>query len=328
MKLRAEILADIRDFFSGRGYTEADVPLLSTGVIPEAPIELFKTEQLNPYGNSRELFMLPSPEYYLKQLIAEGSGDIFSISRSFRNSEQTGRWHNPEFSMLEYYIMEAGYMDSIGLTEDFFTHMLSRPAAQNNGIEVLQPPFRRMTMTEAFDEYADFDISSHCTGLLSHDEERIQLRNLAAGLGLSTSESDSWEELFNMIFVHRIEPNLPVDKPLVIYDYPAGIPALAKSSSTAGRLERWELYAGGIELANCYTEETNYNRVNSFFKDEAGTKRDALVSVTTDYSWCEMYKKNFPACSGTALGVDRLMMLLSGRKSLEGVILFPISDTL
>ena len=326
MKLRAAVLAATRDFFNSNGYTEADVPILTPAVIPEASIELFKTEQITPYGNSRDLFLLPSPEYYLKRLIAGGSGNIFNISHSFRNSEQSGRWHNPEFSMLEWYTMGAHYMDSIHTAEALVSHMLGLPGISADKAAALEPPFTRMSMTEVFDSFTGIDISKHCTGELSDDEQRSGLRKYAARQGLGVSEGDSWEELFNLLFVHCIEPKLPTDRPLVIYNYPAGIPALAKPADEPGRLERWELYAGGIELANCYSEETCHKRVSKFFMDEAEEKKGALVPVKPDFDWCEMYRNGFPECSGTALGMDRLMMLLSGSKSLEGVILFPLSD--
>ncbi len=330
LELRASVLSGIRSFFSSRGYTEADVPLLTPGVIPEASIELFRTEKLDPYGNSRNLYLLPSPEYYLKKLIAAGSGDIFSLSHSFRNSEQSGRWHNPEFTMLEWYKMDAGYMDSIQIAEDFTGYMVENTADITVDIRsALRPPFERISMNEAFSRWTGFDLSDHCTGRLSSGEEISQLQNLATGMGLSAAaESDSWEELFNLVFVHRVEPNLPTDKPVVIFDYPAGIPALAKPAAAPGRLERWELYVKGIELANCYSEETDYNTVKRFFNREALEKKKALVDVNADMNWCGMYKTSYPRCSGTALGVDRLMMLLSGSKSIEGVILFPDSDIL
>ncbi|MDC7127326.1 MAG: hypothetical protein PQJ46_17315 [Spirochaetales bacterium] len=321
MKQRASLLADIRSFFNRNNYIEADVPILTKGVIPESSIELFKTEQKRPYGSPEELYLLPSPEYYLKKLISDGSGDLFCISHSFRNSEQNGNWHNPEFSMLEYYAMDADYKASIKITENLFESLTINT-------KNLKPPFRQMTMDEAFKSFSGFDLSNHCTGKLSPEEERAQLRDLAMSFKLSVSKDDSWEELFNLIFVHKIEPNLPQDKPLVLLDYPKGVPALATPAKQEGRLERWELYAGGIELANCYSEETDYNRVKSFFKTEEEDKKDALVKVKSDLNWCEMYKKDFPKCSGTALGIDRLLMLLSDSKSIGGVILFPLSDIL
>ena len=333
MKFRDVVLSGIRDSFSSRGYIEADVPVMSPGVIPEAPIELFRTEKVSPYCKPHNMYLLPSPEYYLKQLIAEGSGNIFSISHSFRNSEQTGAWHNPEFTMLEWYTMGAGYIDSIGTTEDFFDDILriELPVSAHTGnpepgSPKLAPPFRRMTVDEAFSSYTGFSLEAHCTGRLSTEKECADLRELAAKLGLSTDESYSWEELFNLIFVHQVEPNLPSDSPLVLYDYPSGIPALARDAKTEGRLQRWELYAGGIELANCYTEETDYRKVADFFEKESAEKESAIVPVSADFSWCELYKKEFPYCSGAALGADRLMMLLAGVKSIEGVILFPQSD--
>ena len=188
MKIRASVLAGIRDFFGRQGYTEADVPILTPAVIPEAPIELFKTSQLSPWGDEKELYMLPSPEYYLKQLIAGGSGDIYCISRSFRNSEQQGHQHNPEFTMLEWYRMNADYMDSVVITEEFFAHLLEKTDAP-----ALRPPFARMSMTEVFDRWTGFDLSEHCTGELSPEEERRRLRTLADGYGLKTADTDSWK---------------------------------------------------------------------------------------------------------------------------------------
>ncbi|MBI9107496.1 MAG: elongation factor P--(R)-beta-lysine ligase [Spirochaetales bacterium] len=329
LKRRNAVLSAIRSFFSGRGYIEAETPLLAGAVIPEASIELFSTSYRSPYAEGSDMYLLPSPEYYLKQLIAAGSGDIFCLSKCFRNSEQTGRWHNPEFTMLEWYQMNANYLDSIATAEDLTGSLIENTEIRNfkgTDLKALTPPFRRMSMTEVFDEFVSFDLSRHCTGEISDEEQRAQLRAKAAELGLGTSSHDSWEELFNLIFVHEVEPNLPADSPLVIYNYPAGIPALARPAEENGRLERWELYAGSIELANCYTEETDGSRIEEFFRSETRGKAEALVPVKADLTWCGMYDGSFPDCSGTAMGIDRLIMLLTGIETIEGVILFPFSD--
>ncbi len=334
---RSQLITAIRNFLTESGYLEAEVPILAPSVIPEGPIELFKTEYRNPYGVSKDMYLLPSPEYYLKQLIADGCGDIFNISKCFRNSEQIGRIHNPEFSMLEYYTMEADAEDSIRITEKLFSRLLDFVQEQwpetVKKSEWLRPPFTRISMTEAFEKHAALDISDFCTGKMSKEEEIAAMIRAAEGLGLSCSgagssaeNSDySWEELFNLIFVHSVEPNLDSERPLVLYDYPSGIPTLAKPSKIPGRLQRWELYAGGVELANCYSEETDYERAVDFFRKENEEKQAALVSLKADESWCEIFKKGFPDCSGVALGIDRLMMLILDSSSLEGVILFPFS---
>jgi lysyl-tRNA synthetase class 2 len=231
--------------------------------------------------------------------------------------------------MIEWYTMGADYMDSIAVTERLFDFLIDKQcsAGRDGGhLSRLQPPFKKMTMTEAFAEFADFDLSLHCTGALSSEEERARLREAAENLGLRVSADDSWEVLFNHIFVHQIEPRLPDECPHIIYNYPSGVPALAKPAAEPGRLERWELYAGGIELANCYSEETNPDTVREFFTAETAEKKRALVPVKPDENWRDMYSKNFPECSGTALGIDRLIMLLQGAESLEGVILFPFPD--
>ena len=332
LEKRSRLYSFIRTFFSSHGYVEAEVPVLAGGVIPEPAIELFMTLYRNPYGLEMPMYLLPSPEYYLKQMIAAGSGSIFSISRAFRNSEQIGRQHNPEFSMLEYYAMEADYIDSIGITEELFSFIagqfMNTPGGseQNPAQVLLTKPFLRIPMDEAFIKYAGLDISRHCTGQLSPQEEKTELAAAAVEMGLNCSAENSWEELFNLIFVHKVEPALPQNRPIAIYDYPAGVPALARKSTVPGRLQRWELYAGGMELANCYSEETDFNEVSDFFRLESERKNEALISAGTDFSWCEMYRNDFPECSGTALGLDRLLMLLTGEPSMEGVIFFPFSD--
>ena len=329
MSRRSAVNSEIRSFFSKHGFIEADTPALTPSVIPEAPIELFKTSFRTPYSAGRDMYLLPSPEYYLKQLIAGGSGDIFSLSKSYRNSEQTGEHHNPEFTMLEYYKMDADCTDSIDLTEDMIDNLLCSLDSSVLSVDApgkLAPPFNRISMDRLFDQILSFDLSRHCSGELSAEEERAELAALAADSGLSASESDSWEMLFNLVFVHEIEPRIASGKPTVITDYPSGIPALALPAEQKGRLERWELYAGGIELANCYSEERDYDRIRRFFDAEAEEKKHSMIRVDTDYGWPEIFRNGFPRCSGTAVGVDRLIMLLSGASSVEGVILFPFSD--
>ncbi|MFP4180860.1 MAG: amino acid--tRNA ligase-related protein, partial [Spirochaetaceae bacterium] len=120
VKARSRVHQRIRSFFFSKDYLEVETPILSPGVIPEAPIELFETAYFDGRGGERPLFMLPSPELYMKKLLAEGSGDIFQLVRSFRNGEELGPMHNPEFTMLEWYTTGADYHDSIATAEELF----------------------------------------------------------------------------------------------------------------------------------------------------------------------------------------------------------------
>ncbi|MBN2658335.1 MAG: EF-P lysine aminoacylase GenX [Spirochaetales bacterium] len=312
VKKRSDIIRKIRDFFNEKGYLEVDTPLLSPDLIPESSIEIFKTELVNPYRGNRDLYLIPSPEIWMKKLLSQGSGDIFQICKSFRNSEQTGRQHNSEFTMLEWYKTGFNYMDNISETEDLFRFL-----TDENSPEYIRPPFTRMTMEEAFVNYAGFSLEANF--------EREQLFSQCLRLDLKPDREDSWEVLFNRIFIDRVEPSLPQEKPLVLYNYPSRIKTLARDIEGTVWSERWELYGGGMELANCFTEETDQRKIREFYAEEKALKDSfSPVSHHVDENFYRFFGVGFPATSGVAMGLDRLIMLLTGESTIGGVILFPL----
>lgn len=312
---RSQTYQGIRSFFNEREYLEVDTPILSQTIIPESTIENFATEFRNPFLPSTELYLLPSPEIYMKQLLAEGFGSIYQISHCFRNSEQLGRIHNIEFSMLEYYSVNFDEQDSIQLTEELFQSL--------NVPQLLQPPFRRMSVAEATKQFAGFD--------LEDTQHQRVLKKEAIRLGLSVPEEpESWEETFNRIFLTFVEPNLPQDRPLVLYDYPRQIECLAQRSGSYRK--RWELYGMGMELANCYNEERDQETIETYYSEEYARliqRREISGGVIADVdpTLAQTFAK-IGQVSGVALGLDRLLMGMMGRSSLEGVILFPLSAIL
>ena len=140
---------------------------------------------------------------------------------------------------------------------------------------------------------------------------------------------ETWEELYHRIFLTFVEPALPTESPLILYDYPRKVPCLAKDIPDSPWKERWELYIDGIEIANCFSEETDPDKVERFFELEYA-KKSASSSVVPDIDrdFIEIFRSGYPKSSGVALGIDRLIMALTGQKSIEGVIFFPLSDTL
>ena len=316
IRKRSEITSKVRRFFDEKGYLEVDTPLLSPDLIPESSIEIFKTTMINPYKGKKDLFLIPSPEIWMKKLLSKGSGDIFQICKSFRNSEQSGKHHNSEFTMLEWYKTDYTYMDNIDETEKLFSYLTDEHTPS-----YLIPPFRRMTMEEAFIRYTGFS--------LKDNYEEYQLRSICLKHKIDTDNDDNWEVLFNRIFLQLIEPYLPQDKPLVLYNYPSKIKTLAKNLEGTKWSERWELYAGGMELANCFTEEKDEHKIKAYFQEELSRKKaDSPVLHPIDEEYFAYFGEDFPDCSGVALGMDRLIMLLTNESSIEGVILFPLSDIL
>jgi lysyl-tRNA synthetase class 2 len=331
LRERSKIIKQVRSFFDSRGYLETDTPLLSPDLIPESCLEVFQTLRLSPKGSlmpDKPCWLVPSPEIWMKRLIAQHRENIYQICKCFRNGESSGRHHSPEFTMLEYYTMQADYMDSLKLTEELFTFLLDDPQKDGNARAELSPPFIRITMEEAFSRWAGFDLYKAAESPSIMEEE-------ARKLGLCPPTGLSVPELYDLIFIHAVEPNLKLEHPVTITDYPAFVPCLAKkrnigfADGQAGgkTVERWELYVRGIELANCYSEETGAEEVRAFFESEKTIKeKNALVHHKVDEDYWKIFssiEKPFPECSGAAMGLDRLIMVLTARQTIDSVLPFP-----
>jgi lysyl-tRNA synthetase class 2 len=322
---RAGIFREIRSFFDQRNYLELDTPLLAPDLIPETCLEVFETAYRAPPGNktrsSRPYWLIPSPEIWMKRIIARSAVSVYQICKCFRNGESTGKLHSPEFTMLEYYTMGADYRDSLALTEELFSGLI-KLCPQGGGAE-LRPPFLRLTMEEAFVRYAGFS--------LFEAAEQGTLAAEARRLGLDPPPDLDTPALYDLIFIHGVEPSLPRDRAVALLDYPAFVPCLAQKTGDGRTVERWELYARGIELANCYSEETDPGEIRRYFEREGREKtQTALVphAIDDDY-WKNFLPKAgrpFPRCSGVAMGLDRLLMALLGKSSIDAVLPFPMSS--
>jgi lysyl-tRNA synthetase class 2 len=333
LEARARIIQGVRAFFDQRGYLETDTPLLAPGLIPETCLELFETRRIAPNGSIRDsqaYWLIPSPELWMKKLIARDRRNIYQICRCFRNGESSGHLHSPEFTMLEYYTMNAGYLESLALTEELFDVLLDRGLASGGKPAALRPPFIRISMDEAFRRWAGFSLSE------KEREGREALAAEARRLGIEAGPELSMEAVYNLIFIHQVEPKLPRERPTALMDYPVFVPCLAKKGKQRGVVERWELYVNGIELANCYSEETDPEEVRRYFENEGKLKAErALVPHNIDGGYWKIFLPRrgpdgrelpFPRCSGTALGMDRLIMAFTGKASIDSVLPFPMEE--
>ena len=323
LQFRARTMQRIREFFIQRGYLELDTPALSSHLIPESCLEVFRTEYIHPSTQeATSLYLVPSPEVHIKPLIARHKVSVFQLSKCYRNLESCGRIHSPEFTMLEYYTVNADYMDTAALTEELFNFLLPPPAADRDDFAYLRPPFLRLTMDQAFFQYAGFYLSS-CT-------TPQQLAEQARKLGIYEPEDNAfdswpWDDLYELILVQCVEPQLPKNKPVLLMDYPAQVPCLAQDvPNPTGQKplwkQRWELYVAGVELSNCYSEETDPEKIRSYFQQEGQAKeQSARIPHAIDENYWKHFQ-TFPTCSGNAMGVDRLIALLQGRTTIEGVL--------
>lgn len=312
-KKRSELYKAIRSFFDKKGYLEVETPTLSPDLIPEATIDNFATTFINEFQGSRELYMIPSPEIFMKKLIAQGSGSLYQISKCFRNCEQIGEIHNPEFSMLEYYTVDYDEKDSISLTEEF----LKETALEGCPKSVLES-FEILSVHDAIEKYAN--------GIdLDNLQNPKDLRKQAEKLGLLIPGPESWDDTFNRIFINFVEPNLPTNHPVCLIDYPKQIECLAEQKGNYRR--RWELYINGIEIANCYLEEQNVQTIKDYYLKEyqkllAIRTDNGKVIPDVDNAFANIFK-TFPKCSGVAIGLDRLLMVETGITDINDTLLFP-----
>ncbi|GMO30047.1 MAG: tRNA synthetase, class II [Termitinemataceae bacterium] len=329
---RSRIIKNIRTFFDAKKYLEVDTPLLAPDLIPESCLEVFQTERLpsplSKYQTKKPYWLIPSPEIWMKKLIAQHKTSIYQICKSFRNGESSGLMHSPEFTMLEYYTMDADYINSLAVSEDLFDNLLCAIDSHASlycdlqNYKTIAPPFIRMTMEEAFSKFAGFSLTKAIKNKTMYKE--------ALRLGLQVTEDADPAVLYDLIFISNVETALPKEKPVAILDYPAIVPCLASlndaSIAEEATRQRWELYIHGIEAANCFSEETDPVKVKSFFESEAQIKKEKSFNVhniDTDY-----YKifYGFPRCSGVAMGLDRVIMAITGRKTIDGVLPFPMEN--
>ena len=315
IRQRAGLTQEIRKFFINNGFLEIETPILSPHLIPESSIENFRCDLISPYGPSKPLYLTPSPEIWMKALLAEGSGDIFQLTKSFRNCEQISPIHNPEFTMLEWYKTGIKAEANITLMENLVKTLTHKDTPAS-----VKSPFRIMTMEEAFQDLAGFSL-----------EENLSVESLAGKnreFSIPVDTEDDWEVLFHKLFLTLVEPELPTDAPLVLKNYPSALKTLAADIPETPWADRWELYMNGVEVANCYTEETDPEKVRLYYSSECREKDlKASIPVQTDPAYPDLFR-TFPPCSGTAVGVDRLIAQILGKKDIQGVILFPLSDIL
>ena len=323
-RVRSRLMRLIREFFDYRGHTEVETPVLSRQWIPESVIDTFSTVYTDPYRLHLPLRLLPSPEIWMKRLLSEGSGSIYQLTKSFRNSEAVGTYHNPEFTMLEWYTVDRDYTGSMELTKELLQEISTAFSGFSSHRGWL--PAEKLTVCEAFSRFAGIDLAAAVPGYPRFGGgEPAPGGPLKAAYGSRRfgGSEESWETWFNRLFLSEVEPKLPKNKALFLSDYPAAVPCLAKPILGTPWVERWELYIGGIEIANCFTEERDEQRIREFMEGEL-----AAIPEAGEGGAAEDFPQvcaAMPPCSGVALGLDRLLMALTGAEKMTEVLLFPFS---
>lgn len=303
------------EFLRACGYTKFEVPTLSSTLIPESYLEVFGTQFR--YGDSRtDLFLVPSPELYLKRLIAAGAGSCYSLMHCFRNAEPHTSRHSPEFMMLELYKVNADYFD---VAKDVFT--LFRKLAETargsstftyRGQTISLDNWEQLTVSEAFSRYASMN------DIL--DEESFM--NQAKRKGYVV-DGFSYADVWSQIYVQEVEPHLGTNGKLtILYEYPRQLAATAEYDAERNVAYRLEMYLAGVELGNCgnaSTQDMDFKELHKRFEAEQAVRtRQQMVHHTPDYEFIEILKA-MPKTAGIAVGFERLAMILADVESLQDI---------
>jgi len=326
-RARAALSAALRGALSARGYQEVETPCLVPAPGMEPHIDAFAASfRAEGGGGERPLWLHTSPEYAMKRLLADGFERIFQLARVFRNGELS-RTHNPEFTLLELYRAGADYRGIMADTEEAIeacARALSpdgAPRVAREGLALdLGAPFEVVTVAQAFERHAGMDLAA-CGG----DAHRLRQATRAAGHDPGPP-GESFEDVFFRVMLDAVEPGLGRARPTWLVDWPASMAALARLKSGDPRwAERFELYAGGLELANGFSELTDAAEQRArLLAERAQRTARGRPAYPLDERFLEAVGR-MPPSGGVAVGLDRLLMLLVGAASIDEVLLFPAS---
>ena len=297
---RARLVAATRRFFEERGFLEVETPLLVPS--PGLDVHLSAFEAAAPDLAPATRWLTTSPEYQMKRLLADGWTKIFQIGKAFRSGE-VGSRHNPEFTILEWYRANAGMDDVLADTEQLVEALTAGAVRLDRGRRVVKTraPFRRMTVCEAFAEFAE----------------------VAPGVTLAMAESD--EDRFFRTLVDQVEPALAeLDEAVFLTDYPASQASLARKRDANPRVaERFELYVAGVELCNGFGELTDPKEQRErLVRDQQERRARGLPVYPIDTKFLAALERGLPPSGGNAAGLDRVIALACGRTEVRDVMAF------
>jgi lysyl-tRNA synthetase, class II len=298
--VRSEVVAAIRRYLDARGFVEVETPILQPRY-GGALAEPFVTHS-NELG--ADLYLRIADELYLKRLIVGGLEKVYEIAKDFRN-ESISYKHQPEFTMLEWYEAYADYEDAMALIEDLLRVVTQEATGSTKvsfrGNEIdFGPPWMRMSLIEALED----------EGVWTRDAK--ELRSRLQEREVDTGADETWAQLVDHALSHLVEPKLI--QPTILHDYPVELSPLARlKEGDEGIVERFEYFAGGMELGNAYSELND--------AEEQAARFAEMGAEDPDY--VEALSYGMPPTAGLGLGIDRLSMLLTGRETIRDVILFP-----
>jgi elongation factor P--(R)-beta-lysine ligase len=316
--VRAQMNHALREYFATEHYLEVETPnlILRPGLEPH--IDPFATQFVpqTGLGQTHWLYLHTSPEYAMKRLLSQYKQNIFQICKTYRNGEITGT-HNPEFTMLEFYRAQSDYHGIMAHTEAALSYVESKTNKTSHTFQ--KTPYERISVRDAVLKYANIDIQKHD----SFESLRLEAKRMSVFV---SPEAKTFDEVFFHIFLERVEPHLGHERPTFLIEYPASQASLSRlkpNDSTVA--ERVELYVRGLELANGFSELTDEAEQRKRLTEEQAYRRAAGRPVfELDEPFLQALKA-MPPAAGIAVGLDRVLMVLTGASEITEVLLFPAS---
>jgi lysyl-tRNA synthetase, class II len=306
---RARIVSAMRAYLDGAGFVEVETPILQP---------LYGGAMARPFTThhnalDRDLYLRIATELYLKRLIVGGLERVYEIGKNFRN-EGISYKHNPEFTVIEWYEAYADYEDVMRRVEELLPRVAK--AARYEGEIDFTPPYRRVTLRDAIHEATGIDV------LAVRDRDALEAAIAASDHDIPT-EGLTWPELVDDLFSKVVEPMLV--QPTFVIDYPKEISPLAKDHrSEPGLVERFEFFAGGMELANAFSELNDPDEQRARFEAQRRFAAEGHEeAMPFDEAYIQALEQGLPPAGGIGIGIDRVVMLMTGRHSLREVVLFP-----
>ena len=322
LRRRGMMLQGVRSFFEARGALEVETPYLVPTPGEEVHLRPFRTRLERPDGQPSDIWLHTSPEFAMKRIVADLGLPVFQLARVWRNGE-AGATHAPEFTMLEWYRPGADLAALMDETELLLQRLLPPQVERNGEVIRIDAPFERLRMADAFHRHVGADLLG-TTG---------DAAALASQAGVALRPGEDWEDLFFRLLLDRIEPQIGRTRPTFLTHWPAAQAALARRDPADPRVAlRFELYAGGLELANAFDELTDpVEQAARFAADRS--RRLALRGADADAAWpvdraLIAALSRLPPCAGIALGFDRLVMLATGAPRIEDVLWLPTEPSL
>jgi lysyl-tRNA synthetase class 2 len=311
--MRSRVIAAVRRFLDERGFLEVETPVLQ----PLYGGALARPFTTHHNALDRDLYLRIATELYLKRLIVGGLERVYELGKDFRN-EGVSHKHNPEFTMLEWYEAYADYEDEARLLEELVAYA-AREVGYHGPLD-FTPPWRRVRLRDAIRDETGVDV-------LEHRGDAKALHAAARARDVELDPSETWPKMVDSLLSKYVEPKL--EQPTFVMDYPIELSPFAKAHrSEPGLVERWECFAAGIEISNAFTELNDPDEQRARF-EEQGRQTAAGDDETQPYDedFVRALEHGMPPTGGVGLGIDRLVMILSGRTSIREVVLFPAMRT-